>query len=83
MKELPKWVYFSNDHYWWVFRVKELKNILVVETKDYQQLVSNFYNSPTKYQKKYKVTISFEYFEVCGTNNRIVFDRELLLKDIL
>lgn len=83
LKNLPEWIYFTNNYYWWIFRVKDLKNILVVENKDYQQLVSNFFNSPTKYQKKYKVTISFEYTEVCGTNNRVTFDRELLLKGIL
>ncbi len=82
LEVLPKVIYITNSYYWWIFEGVELADIKVLEDKDYVSMVSNYYQQ-RKNQRRFVVEIEFNYKDVFGTNNRKIFDRDLLLRNIL
>ncbi len=82
LDNLPDIIYFTNSYYWWIFEGVELADIKVLEDKDYVSMVSNYYQQ-RKNQRRFVVEIEFNYKDVFGTNNRKIFDRDLLLRNIL
>ncbi len=82
LEVLPKVIYITNNYYWWIFEGVELADIKVLEDKDYVSMVSNYYHQ-RKNQRRFVVEIEFNYKDVFGTNNRKIFDRDLLLRNIL
>lgn len=82
LEVLPKVIYITNSYYWWIFEGVELADIKVWQDKDYVSMVSNYYQQ-RKNQRRFVVEIEFNYKDVFGTNNRKIFDRDLLLRNIL
>ena len=82
LKSLPNFLYFGNNYYFWIFETTNLEKVNIVEDRDYRESVSRFFGV-RKDQRKFTVSIEFTYKQVWGTNNRVMFDRDLLLKNIL
>lgn len=82
LKSLPDFLYFGNTYYFWIFETTNLEKVNIVEDKNYRESVSRFFGV-RKDQRKFTVSIEFTYKQVWGTNNRVMFDRDLLLRGIL
>lgn len=82
LKTLPHFLYFGNSYYFWIFEAVNLETIKIWEDKDYREYVSQFFGV-RKDQRKFNISINFTYKQVWGTNNRVMFDRDLLLRNIL
>jgi len=82
LKSLPDFLYFGNIYYFWIFETTNLEKVNIVEDKNYRESVSRFFGV-RKDQRKFTVSIEFTYKQVWGTNNRVMFDRDLLLRGIL
>jgi hypothetical protein len=82
LKSLPEFLYFGNTYYFWIFETTNLEKVNIVEDRKYRESVSRFFGV-RKDQRKFTVSIEFTYKEVWGTNNRVMFDRDLLLRSIL
>lgn len=82
LKSLPDSLYFGNTYYFWIFETTNLEKVNIAEDKYYRESVSRFFGV-RKDQRKFTVSIEFTYKQVWGTNNRVMFDRDLLLRGIL
>lgn len=82
LKNLPDFLYFGNTYYFWIFETINLEKINTIEDKNYREHVSQFFGV-RKDQRKFTISIEFTYKQVWGTNNRVMFDRDLLLRNIL
>ena len=82
LKNLPDFLYFGNTYYFWIFKTTNLEKVSIVEDKNYREHVSQFFGV-RKDQRKFTISIEFTYNQVWGTNNRVMFDRDLLLRNIL
>ena len=82
LKSLPDFLYFGNTYYFWIFETTNLEKVNIVEDKNYRESVSRFFGV-RKDQRKFTISLEFTYKQVWGTNNRVMFDRDLLLKNIL
>lgn len=84
LKSLPDFLYFGNTYYFWIFETANLEKVNIVEDKYYRESVSRFFGIYRQaQQRKFTVSIEFTYKQVWGTNNRVMFDRDLLLRGIL
>lgn len=82
LKNLPDFLYFGNNYYFWIFETTNLDKVNIVEDKNYREHVSRFFGV-RKDQRKFTISIEFTYKQVWGTSNRVIFDRDLLLRSIL
>jgi hypothetical protein len=82
LKSLPDFLYFHNTYYFWIFETTNLEKVNITEDRNYRESISRFFGV-RKDQRKFTVSIEFTYKQVWGTNNRVMFDRDLLLRNIL
>lgn len=84
LKKLPEILYFSNSYYYWIFEGVKLENKEFFEDYVYRTVASSYYQtSRFETQKKFIFKMEFSFDKVTGTNNRLIFDRDLLLRKFL
>ena len=83
--DLPNFLYFTNNYYWWIFEGVFLEKKSTTEDKNYFELVSLFHQSKQnrlQNERKFITSLTFSYKQVWGTNKRKSVDRDLILRDI-